>query len=549
MESATKQYTVKEVEKIISAVKVSESEAENVEIASNVIFLYMSGISKSDGMKLIKFKIRSHFNIKDTDSIKILNQKLNEVIKNHEKNIKRNEKNEEADGEIKLPFNEVADRVIQKQPLFTMKDTGEFFLYKDGMYKNDVASRTINKIIRDEYQEYFLEQWNALYPDKEPDNVPAAKAGFVSEVMEYIIVNTFEERRNIDADQGRYINFKNGLFDMRKWKLIPHTPDVITISQVNASYEPAATCHNINAYFTSCRLPEESKTILVEFAGYCLTYDVKLQKALMLFGNGSNGKSVFINLLKTILGYEMVSGESLHQLETDKYRVANLYGKTLNAFPDLKNAPLQTNEVFNTLTGNDKYLTGERKYQNSFSFENTAKLMFSANKIPFARSDNFAYYRRWLLVEFPYTFKDGEIDEGLIDKITTEQEKSGFVNLMLEGLKTVFENRKFSYSLSVEEVENTYLLHSDNVTAFEEQCMRDCEADEFPTEKNQTYNWYKTWCQMKNLTPVKEKAFTARLGKLGRKIFSTTRVINTGGKPIHVKYYENTVVDFKSNNR
>jgi putative DNA primase/helicase len=130
-----------------------------------------------------------------------------------------------------------------------------------------------------------------------------------------------------------------------------------------------------------------------------------------------------------------VSGESLQNPETDKYRVANLYGKWLNAFPDLKDTPLQTNEVFNILTGNDAELTGEKKYQHDFRFKPTAKLLFSANKIPFAYSDNYAYYRRWILIEFPKTFEKDEIDDSILEKLTTTEEKSGFINRMLDGLK------------------------------------------------------------------------------------------------------------------
>lgn len=543
MATEKKQYTVKEIEKLISEASVSESEAENVGIASNMIFLYMQDIKKSDGMGLIKFNLIKHFNIEDKESIRILNQKLTEVLKNHEKNAKRNGENDEGEDGIKLPFDEVAERVIKKQPLFVMKDTGEFFLYNNGVYRSDISNRLINKMIRDEYKEFFFEQWNEKFPGEFPEKVPAAKSGYVSEVMEYMKAYRHKQRVEIDAEQGKYVNFKNGLFDLKKWKLIPHTPDVITIAQVNATYDKDAKCPNINAYLSSCRLPDESQTILIEYSGYCLTYDVWLQKALMLYGNGSNGKSVFINLLKSILGYDLVSGESLQQLENDKYRVANLYGKTLNAFPDLKDTPLQTNEVFNRLTGNDFMLTGERKYQNSFDFNNTAKLLFSANRPPLVDSDNYAYYRRWELIEFPHTFENDEIDEKLIDKLTTEGEKSGFVNLMLEGLKRLRENHKLSFSRGVNETEKIYLLHADNVTAFEERCIRDCIGNEGPTEKKQVYNYYQTWCKTLNLIPVKEKQFTKKLKQLGRKAFDTT--IYPNGHQTHFRCYENTVVDFQ----
>jgi len=167
---------------------------------------------------------------------------------------------------------------------------------------------------------------------------------------------------------------------------------------------------------------------------------------------------------------------------------------------------------------------------------------FSANKIPFAYSDNYAYYRRWMLIEFPKTFEKDEIDEKILEKMTTEEEKSGFVNLMLEGLKRVIENRKYSYDLGVAEIERQYLLHSDNVPVFEEEELRDSFDLEQPTPKGLVYEEYVNWCEKEKLNHVKPKAFTRRMDKLGRKVFNTTMWDRTEKERYTVSYYGNAVV-------
>ena len=424
---------------------------------------------------------------------------------------------------VNVHFDEVADQILKDNHIFSMRDNGQIYLYKDGVYRSEGTEAILGTQIRDVYNFTFIEKWKDINPDFDlPEHIPKATAKYVSEVLEYIKAYTHMSRNDIDGNQDRYINFKNGLFDLEEWKLIEHDPEILNIAQIQAIYDPAAKCPVITRYFKDCELPEESIKVLEEFAGYCLTTDVKLQKAVMLYGNGANGKSVFINLLKIILGKDCVSGESLQNLETDKYRVANLYGKRLNAFPDLKDSPLQTNEVFNTLTGNDLELIGERKYQHDFRFKPTAKLLFSANKIPFAYSDNYAYYRRWILIEFPKTFEKDEIDESIIEKMTTEEEKSGFINLMLEGLKRLLQNRRFSYDLGVDEIEKQYLLHSDNVQIFEETCLRDCEGTEKPNSKKEVYDYYLIWCNFHKINPVKPKTFTKKLDKIGRKVYNTS---------------------------
>ncbi len=456
-------------------------------------------------------------------------------------NKRKGKSGKEKPEKIIVYFDEVADQILKDNHIFSMRDNGQIYLYKNGVYRTEGIEAILGTKIRDVHHSLFKEKWKDINPDFDlPEHIPKAIAKYVNEVLEYIRSYTHRSRKEIDYNQDRYINFKNGLFDLEKWELIDHDPKILNIAQIKAIYDPTAECPIINQYFTSCELPKQSITVLEEFAGYCLTADVKLQKAVMLYGNGANGKSVFINLLKIILGEDYVSGESLQNLETDKYRVANLYGKRLNAFPDLKDSPLQTNEVFNTLTGNDLELIGERKYQHDFRFKPTAKLLFSANKIPFAYSDNYAYYRRWILIEFPRTFEKDEIDENIIEKMTTEKEKSGFINRMLDGLKRLLQNRRFSYDLEVNEIEKQYLLHSDNVQIFEETCLRDCEGTEEPNSKKEVYDFYLLWCNYHKITPVKPKTFTKKLDKIGRRVHNTTTYNQDTKERVWFSCYYNT---------
>lgn len=457
----------------------------------------------------------------------------------------KKQRKEKGTGPIKvdIPFNVVADQILKDNHLFSMRDNGEIYVYKNGVYRAEGTEAILGTEVRELYTEFYKQKWEEVNPDFPLENVPAATIRYVAEVLAYVRAFTHIKREEINEEQLRYLNFKNGLFDLQEWKIVDHTPSIRIIGQFPVTFDAKAECPNILKYLKSCELTKENIDVLTEFAGYSMTPDVRMQKALMIYGGGSNGKSVYINLQKTIIGKDYTSGETLQNLETDKYRIANLYGKRLNAFPDLKDTPLQQNETFNTLTGNELYLTGERKYQNSFDFKPTAKLMFSANKIPFAYSDNYAYYRRWILIKFPHTFEKNEIDENLLSKLITEEEKSGFLNLMLAGLKRLYTNGKFSYTCDVEDVEKEYLLHSDNVTVFEEQCLRDCSGNEEATEKALVYAAYLKWCEANKLTPVKIKVFTKKLEKAGRKVYNTTKYsIETKAGKWFSCYY-NTIVD------
>src|SRR5208337_5330064 len=116
------------------------------------------------------------------------------------------------------------------------------------------------------------------------------------------------------------------------------------------------------------------------------------QKAFLLYGEGSNEKSVFLALLESFVGKANTSTESLHKLEHDKYRTAKLYGKLVNICSDIPDSKMHKTKIFKKLTSGLDLIDGENKYQDPFVFKNTAKLVFSANSLPEVKRDK-AYYR------------------------------------------------------------------------------------------------------------------------------------------------------------
>ncbi len=218
--------------------------------------------------------------------------------------------------------------------------------------------------------------------------------------------------------------------------------------------------------------------------------DCSQQKAFMLHGVGSNGKSVFLALLEALVGRENTAAESLQKLEFDKYRPAKLYGKLVNICGDIPDVKMQKSENFKKLTSGFDLIDGENKYQDPFTFKNTAKLIFSANAIPEGKRDK-AYYRRWILIRFPNNFEGENADKSLITKLLTQEELSGFLNLALDGLKRVRENEKFSNEKSIEATQKEYEFNSDPVAAFMEECTQISDDD---CDSIILYLKYVDWC-------------------------------------------------------
>jgi putative DNA primase/helicase len=127
-----------------------------------------------------------------------------------------------------------------------------------------------------------------------------------------------------------------------------------------------------------------------------------------------------------------------------RFMRARLFGKKLNSYGDLPATPLKDAGIFKNVTGEDT-IDAENKYEHPFSFKNSAKLLFSANRLPKMRVPDDAFYGRWVIVPFENSFY-GKEDPELTVKLTTSEELSGILNLGLEGLKRLRKNGwKFTY--------------------------------------------------------------------------------------------------------
>jgi putative DNA primase/helicase len=307
---------------------------------------------------------------------------------------------------------------------------------------------------------------------------------------------------------------QNGLLDIETGEFTEHSPDYLSLVQLPISYDPNAKCPNILKFLGQVLHPQDIFTAL-EIIGYCLYKNAKYEKAVMLFGPGSNGKGVFIKLIESFVGLENTSHVPLQDLDKDKFASADLYCKMVNTFADLKAEKLSTTGMFKTLVSGDT-IRAQKKYGQPFSFRNYAKLIFSANKIPDSDDKSYAYYKRWLILSFEKVFEGKETkDTNKINKLTTPEELSGLLNLALIALKQLHKDGGFK-DVSVEKIRKEYDENSNAVKAFlDDKCAVDLTAPEHYTLTTNVYNEYVIYCREKNERPLEMNMFGKELAKHG----------------------------------
>ena len=227
----------------------------------------------------------------------------------------------------------------------------------------------------------------------------------------------------------------------------------------------------------------------------------------MFVGEGNNGKSTLIRVMESLLGTWNCSNLALQDFG-GRFSLADLYGKMANIHADLSSEELRTTGKFKMLTGGDT-ISSEMKFrQKRISFRNYAKLIFSCNQLPKTPDDTGAFFRRWIILNFPNTF-EGQAEKGLGNALTKPELLSGVLNKALPMLKTLLLRTEFSYSVSTEEMREMYIRMSDSAAAFFMDRL-EFKADGCLIKK-EVYSTFLEYCRQKRCPVVSERLFFQRL--------------------------------------
>jgi len=387
----------------------------------------------------------------------------------------------------------------------TMDDIkSEIWFYQDGVYKPNGASK-IKEITRNILEDAFTPQ-------------------ILNKIIAKIEADTF-----IEADgffNAKYIDevpVLNGVLNIKTRELNNFTPDKIFFNKLPIEYDENAVCPNIDIFFKSILKEEDASKVLEELFGYCLYKDHFIEQAVMFVGDGRNGKSKTISLLKAFLGGENCCSVSLSQLNSQSTSVCELHGKLANLAGDLSPTSLKDTGLFKEVVGRDT-IGAKRKYLRDLFFQNYSKQVFACNELPKVYDTSNGFWERWILFDFPYTFIDKSEyeklskedrlnkkirDVDIILKITTQEELSGLLNKALNGLQRLLDNKKFSYNRAVDDVKNMWIRKSDSFSSF---CIDYVEYDyECFTPKKTIRKMFSDYCRFHKIKGASDIAIKTRL--------------------------------------
>ncbi len=338
--------------------------------------------------------------------------------KQHDKKLTKSTTNH-ADGSDQLPIPEIAERIMAAQS-FAHDRGGSIYVYSRGLYLPE-GERAIERAVVDVLSQHGTRnQWSSFKG---------------RETVTYIALHC---PALWDTPQSDTLNVRNGLLDLATRVLRPHSHKHLSTVQLPVDFDPEATYSAWDSFISDV-FPTDSQHLGYEILALAMVPDRSQQRAVLLMGDGGNGKSTYLAGISSFLGSENTSALTLHQIEGERFARAELAGKLANVCADIPSDRLASTAMFKAITGGD-HIMAEYKFKNAFKFRPFVKLIFSCNRPFTSNDDSQAFLQRWWVIPFEHVFRatPSEIPrEELIARLSNPRELSGVLNKALDALPQV----------------------------------------------------------------------------------------------------------------
>lgn len=425
----------------------------------------------------------------------------------------------------------------------TLYDTPKVTPREMDIYLTRLINHTINE---SNYDLNFIEGWPYLFNGKYWEQIPeknleeflclcAAKTGiYYSHIAQFKrkeklynqYVSDFSKLVNMMdnisvINKPILINLQNGTLELTgaSWRLREFRKEDYMKYQLSFRYDSQAKCPMFDAFLDEVLPEKEAQDILMEMIGYCFipTKSMRLERCLMLYGPGANGKGVVFNIVVAIIGENHVRGFSMESLSNDPNARAQLRDILLNYSTEL-GGKCNPDMIKKLVSGEPVHVKTLYKDVTMMSDYST-KFMFNSNTLPRGAENTFAYFRRWIILPFNHEVPKEKRDIHLSDKLMTEL--PGIFNRVLAGIKRLVENEDFTQSKLVDDMLEQYKEQTNSVLRFikdegwiptaPKECKELVSPDVMHVSRANFYNDYTIYCKHNGCTPTSNYDFGKKI--------------------------------------
>ena len=321
--------------------------------------------------------------------------------------------------------------------------------------------------------------------------------------------------RELDSDPY-LLGVRNGLVDLRTGHHKPNHPKTLITRYCNAAYEEDATCPRWTVFLDQIFQGDIETIECVQRLLGCTLLGLNTEEILIIcYGHGSNGKSVFSNVVHKILGgYAITAPPSLLTARRKddtgpRNDLAALAGARYVSINETQAGDRLDEQVVKILAGREP-ISARFLNQEFFEFDPTFTPWLRTNHKPVITGEDDGIWRRLVLLRFGRKFTDDEKDPYLEEKLLDES--NGILMWMIEGARLYLESGiRQSPRMLAERA--TYRKESDLLGEF----LDDNTTPNPNAKVSQAtlYQAYREWTQMSGVRALSKKSFTQRLAERG----------------------------------
>jgi putative DNA primase/helicase len=452
---------------------MGEGSGRNQELFNYIVYLQTKGFTRDEIKQTIEI-INNYVLADPLPDSEILTICRDEAFKSDD--VIAEQIKQAAEKKAGFSHNEFGDQLIQEFKIIAVNNV--LYVYEDGYYQAD------DKIIENKMIELY----------------PGILQRQRSEVLAYIRIKTHVNAADIKINPY-ILNLKNTRLDIRTGECLTFTPDAIEFDRIPVTYDPSAYCADLNKMLNRVFLGDrEVINLFEEMLGAVLLKHNRYQKAFLFYGNGSNGKSTILDLIKTFLGGRNYSAIPLEKV-TDRFSTAELENKLANIGDDVDNVTLKDTGTLKKLFSGNAIMV-ERKGERPYTIEPYATHIYSCNTIPRSFDKTDGFYRRWMLIPFNARFStsDEDYDPMIGDKITEDNALSYLLNIGIRGAQRLMKKGYFTEPQSVIDALEAYKADNSTVLSW----IDDKELDEdyfLEKPRDVLYSEFADWCRVSGIKP------------------------------------------------
>ncbi|MBP7508448.1 MAG: hypothetical protein KA807_11530 [Prolixibacteraceae bacterium] len=379
----------------------------------------------------------------------------------------------------------------------------DFIYLYNGVFWKEIDKETFQKFLGEASEKLGVTKFTARYYQ------------FREQLFKQFLATAYLPTPESDEDKV-LINLLNGTFEIssKGTKIRPFNQMDFITYQLPFEYNPTATAPLFDAYLNRVLPDKNSQKVLSEYLGYVFLKhgnSLKLESALILYGLGANGKSVFFEIVNALLGKDATSSYSLQELtdNTGYYR-AMIANKLVNYSSEI-NGKLEVDMFKRMVSG--EVIPARLPYGKPMQLTQYAKFIFNCNELPKDVEYTNAYFRRWIIIPFNVTIPKSEQDTELHTKIINN-ELSGVFNWVLGGLKRLLDQKRFTECDSINKALEKYRIESDSIQMFlNDAGYKVSLINDIPLKE--LFNEYRSYCIDSGFKSCSLRTFADRLRHSG----------------------------------